>query len=452
MVCLSRIGGLTDERRDRGTQAVQSVERSHAAGQTLMGPIMSRTCRELWDSVEIDAKDGHKSIHHEQRDFTLTQAPSQLKIGSKSTLEPLYRGLYKVNAYQAQFDAQADFDNLIPLQPRAEHAQSRLVCDDPTIWVALSDVRGLRNGKFSIDGKNISISPGTPNEHYPSGFKATLPVEWSHADAEERRLTVRVTAEIEGTRQMAWIPAAASLEWTLASDWPHPAFGGDFLPSQRQIDTHGFTATWHISSLATTALADLEKGHSLCVPEISDPSAAESASLRSASCLDTLAVSFIDPVNPYVLNDRALKYALLFVGLTFGAVALVEILWARRVHPVQYFLVGLAQSIFFLLLLSLSEHLNFGIAYGIAAFAVSGLLGFYASAMFGRWLGGIAFSASVAGLYAMLYVLLQMEQTALVIGSVMLFVVLTVVMTSTRRLDWYRQFESVRLSSPNNQG
>jgi inner membrane protein len=159
-----------------------------------------------------------------------------------------------------------------------------------------------------------------------------------------------------------------------------------------------------------------------------------------------MSVGFIDPINPYVLSDRAVKYGLLFVALTFIAVGLIEVLSGRRVHPVQYLLVGLALSLFFLLLLSLSEHLAFEVAYAAASCACAALLAVYASAMLGRSLHGLAFGAGIALLYGLLYTLLQMEQNALVIGSVMLFAGLATVMLLTRRIDWYALF--ARLGAP----
>ena len=153
--------------------------------------------------------------------------------------------------------------------------------------------------------------------------------------------------------------------------------------------------------------------------------------------MEAFGVSFIDPVNPYVLGDRATKYGVLFIALTFVTVAMVELLKKRRVHPVQYLLVGCALVLFFLLLLSLSEHLAFGLAYAGASTACATLLAYYASHMLGGWRAGLGFGAGVGTLYGALYLLLQMEQTALVMGSLLLFAVLALIMVLTRRLDWY---------------
>jgi inner membrane protein len=264
------------------------------------------------------------------------------------------------------------------------------------------------------------------------------------------RLKVRVQLELAGTGELALVPAADATRFNLQSDWPHPSFGGRFLPTAHDITEAGFSARWVVSSLASDAPAQLQRAGGLCPGAAARPSVGAATPYMEPTtqgCLDTLQVSFFEPVNPHVLSDRAIKYGLLFVVLTFVAVALVEVLSGRRVHPVQYLLVGLALSLFFLLLLSLSEHWPFAFAYLGAAAACALLLGYYAAHMLGRAVAGVAFGASIAGLYGLLYALLQMEQNALAIGSVGLFAAVAAVMVLTRRIDWYALFDGLRRGS-----
>jgi inner membrane protein len=226
------------------------------------------------------------------------------------------------------------------------------------------------------------------------------------------------------------VPAAASTQLNLRSDWPHPSFGGRFLPSSREVGDAGFSAQWQVSELASSAGADVLNHKTVA-------GIGGSGAGMGSSEVDTIEFTMVDPVNPYVMSDRAIKYGLLFIVLTFVCVGLVELLSGRRVHPVQYLFVGLALSVFFLLLLSLSEHLAFGLSYLLAAGAAVLLLGYYGAAMLGGWRRGLGFGAGIAGLYATLYVLLSLEQAALVIGALLLFAMLAAVMTLTRRLDWY---------------
>ena len=440
---LMRIEGLVGERKGRGEEAVRGVEHSHAAAQSVLGPLVVRSCIEEWE----DVTDGDKgrTVKPMRQEFDLQQAPGRLTVDARTQTEPLRRGLYKINTWAGHFAVDAEFPRFTALQPSApQHAGGRVRCGAPALLVALSDVRGVRAAAINIDGQARAAEPGAYATSYPGGFHVTLPAARIEGDAGAQPLAAHLELDLIGTRQLAWVPAAGSLRWTLHSDWPHPSFGGQFAPEQREVRADGFSATWKLSALATNAASDIASGLALCAPssigeESGDPAA------RSDKCLELMSVAFIDPINPYVLSDRATKYDLLFIVLTFIAVGLIEVLSGRRVHPVQYLLVGLALALFFLLLLSLSEHLAFEQAYAAAACACAALLGFYAASMLGRRLAGALFGLGIALLYGLLYALLQMEQNALVIGSVMLFAALATVMTLTRRIDWYALFAHWRL-------
>ena len=445
MLVLGRIEGLVQERKWRGEEAVRGVEHSHAAAQSVLGPVLERSCVEEWDVATGTGKD--RVVNASRREFRLQQVPSRLTVDSRTKADPLWRGLFKVNAWVGHFTVAADFATLAPLQARLEHPEGRLQCSAPLLMVALSDVRGVRAATVSADGKTLAVEPGTGSPGYASGLHAMLPAPRVDGDAAQP-LSLHLELDLVGTSQLAWVPAADSLRWTLNADWPHPSFGGQFAPEQREVRPDGFSATWNLSALATSAPADVARSLALCgsTSVANVETTADDPSAKSDKCLDVMSVAFIDPVNPYVLSDRAVKYDLLFIVLTFIAVGLVEVLSGRRVHPVQYALVGLALSLFFLLLLSLSEHLPFIQAYGAAAVACAVLLGVYASSMLGRALSGALFGAGIALLYGLLYALLQMEQNALVIGSVMLFAALATVMMLTRRIDWYALFARLRVN------
>jgi inner membrane protein len=444
LLVLTRIEKLVWERKARGEEAVRGVEHSHAAAQSVLGPVLERNCSEEWDEVTGTGDD--RKVTTARRDFRLRQLPSRLAVDGRTRSDPLWRGLFKVNAWTGHFVVGADFASLATLQPHADHPNGRLRCGAPVLLVALSDVRGVRGAAVTADGQALDFQPGTSGSDYASGLHVVLPVERVEGDAAAKPLTLHLELDLVGTSQLAWVPAAGSLRWTLDSDWPHPSFGGQFAPERREVRADGFSATWNLSALATTAPADVGRALALCAPSpvvnAADP--VDDASAKSDKCLDLMSVAFIDPVNPYVLSDRAVKYDLLFIVLTFIAVGLIEVLSGRRVHPVQYLLVGLALSLFFLLLLSLSEHLPFELAYAVASAACAVLLGVYAASMLGRRLAGLFFGLGIALLYGLLYALLRMERNALVIGSVMLFAALATVMMLTRGVDWYALFARLR--------
>lgn len=436
---LLRIDWLVQERRGRQLEAVRSVEQSHAGAQALLGPLLWRQCTEAWDTEVGEGKARRTEV--QTREFGVGAVPATLQVASQTTHDPRYRGLFKVNTYAGQHVLQAHWPELLALQPRPTQPKGRVSCLPAVLMVAVSDVRGIRRATVQLDGQDTAVHSGTPHPQHPRGLQARL----AEGRAWGEPLAARITLDLVGTAHLALVPAAGDTQWTLRADWPHPSFGGRFLPRERSVDEAGFRAEWAVSALASAAGADVLRGAALCSGAVDDdayaqagPGTARGGDKARPGCLDLLAVAYIDPVNPYVLTDRATKYALLFVTLTFLAVGLVELLSGRRVHPVQYALVGLALAVFYLLLLALSEHLAFDTAYRVAATACAGLLGWYAAHMLGRRRAGLAFGAGMAGLYAMLWVLLQREQTALVVGAVGLFAALAAVMAATRRLDWYR--------------
>jgi inner membrane protein len=439
---LMRIGFLVDERAMRQREAVASVEQSHAGAQTLLGPLLQRHCVEEWEVVAGEGKD--RKVTPERRAFVLTAVPATLDVQGQTRADLRRRGLFKVHSYGAQLTLEAAWSDLAALQPQRQQANSRLQCEVPLLNLALSDVRGVRSAQVALDGRPLMVRPGTGDARRPRGLHVVLDEASAQATA---GLKARVVLELAGTGDLALVPAADTTRFSLQSDWPHPSFGGRFLPTAHDITKAGFSARWAVSSLASDAPAELQRGGGVCPADAARNAMTDNnpyAEPTTRGCLDTLQVSFFEPVNPHVLSDRAIKYGLLFVVLTFVAVALVEVLSGRRVHPVQYLLVGLALSLFFLLLLSLSEHWPFALAYLVAASACALLLGYYAAHMLGRVAAGAAFGASIAGLYGLLYALLQMEQNALAIGSVGLFAAVAAVMVLTRRIDWYALFDGLR--------
>lgn len=431
MLALGRIGGLVDERQMRFHEAQQSVEQSQAGRQALLGPALLSACVEEWETAVGEGKD--RKTLTERREFLLAATPRQLAVQAAATMEPRYRGLFKINTYASKATLQANWPSLAALRPQRQHAGSRVGCAAPVLMVAVSDARGIRQAVVKVAGETVPVRSGTQHPSHPRGFHAVLPEALRGAD---QPLAVEVTLELVGTAEFAVAPIADDTRVQLVADWPHPSFGGRFLPTSREVRKDGFSATWNVSSLATTAPNDFLNRVALCAPSEMDGARADTA--RPAGCIESFSIAFIDPVNPYTLSDRAIKYGLLFIALTFVAVGMTEVMRRVRVHPIQYLLVGCALSIFFLLLLSLSEHLRFDLSYAIAAAACVALLGVYARHLLGGARAGAVFAGGVAALYGALYALLQMEQTALVIGSVLLFTVLAGVMWMTRRIDWYR--------------
>jgi inner membrane protein len=362
-----------------------------------------------------------------RREFILVALPESLTIKSSAGVDQRARGLHQVNTFNLKTQINAKWANLESLKAVQTIKNSRMNCGAPIVMVSVTDASGIRSATLELNGQVQTLKPGTFYPLYPRGVHAMLP---DALRGQEEPLSIDVQLELQGTEKLAIVPLGGITQIRMQSNWPHPSFAGDFLPSERTISKEGFDATWRISSLATTARENLLLDRGFC-------SAETDGGIKPRDCVETLKVAFIDPVNAYSLSDRVTKYGVLFVVLTFVAVGLFELMKRVRVHPVQYFLVGSAICSFFLLLVSLSEHLGFNTAYLVAAVACVSLLMYYASYMLGSLWRGLPFGAGMGLLYGLLFVLLQQEQTALALGAVALFVVLAAVMALTRKVDWY---------------
>jgi inner membrane protein len=350
----------------------------------------------------------------------LLVAAEDVAVDATLGTEARRRGLFEARLYQQDATVKARFQ--LPALREVPGQQSVRIRE--LRWVmGLGDNRGIARLSLSANGDALQAEPGTGVAWLPEGVQAVLPGDW----ASGARIDTEAQLGLGGTSHLSWLPIAEAFRWTVQADWPHPRFAGFALPVERDVREDGFSAEWRLSALASQAPQRL----AACGPE--------------ARCdgLEATAVSIdlIDPVDRYLMTDRAIKYALLFLGLVFGAVFLLEVLRGATVHPLQYLLVGLALALFFLLLLALAEHLGFALAYALAAGACVALLGYYLSGVLGGRKRGALLAGLLAGLYAALYGLLQSEDHALLLGAVLLFALLAATMVLTRRIDWSRVAE-----------
>jgi inner membrane protein len=286
-----------------------------------------------------------------------------------------------------------------------------------------------------VDGKPAAIEEGMGSRD-GGGVHTRLVVP---QPGQSLALSTQLDFTLGGTESLALVPLAKSNRFAIQSSWQHPRFGGSFLPRTRDIGAKGFNADWQVSSLATSAQRQYLEGKT--VPVVNDGGAlagGDGADGIATGGIDAVAVALVDPVNVYSQADRASKYGLLFVLLTFVGFFIFELIKQLPIHPIQYGLVGLALAIFFLLLVSLSEHIAFAWAYLAASVACIGLLGFYLSAVLRSVGRGLGFAAMLATLYGALYGLLVSEDNALVMGAGLLFLILAAVMVITRKVDWYQ--------------
>ena len=419
MIPLLMIDGLVDERQNLRHEVLQDIARSSSYRQQITGPILVLPYVKTTHEWKTHAQTGERYQQERQQRGRLYFLPERFVLDGQVGTELRSRGIYQARLYRSDSRVSGQFR----LPPRLglgdELGFYRF--ETPFLAVGISDIRGISNDlKLQLNGQTLSFAPGSGESRFGAGVHAPLPALDTQGG---QTLAFAFDLQLQGTEQLAVVPVGRDSRVSLNSDWPHPSFIGEYLPSRREVGDRGFSAQWQTSFFAT----NLEEALADCV--------------RKEQCHGLLGrsfgVNFVDPVDQYLKTDRAIKYALLFIALTFAAFFLFEVLKRLAVHPVQYALVGLSLALFYLLLLSLSEHLVFALAYLLAAGACVGLIGFYVSFVLHSWRRGLGFAALLAALYALLYGLLGAEDYALLMGSLLVFGVLGSVMVLTRKLDWY---------------
>jgi inner membrane protein len=411
---------LISDRESRAHGVLLEVGRTWGPDQTLLGPflVVPYTVR------VIETVQGDKRVEniHERRAVFL---PEALDIDAVVDGKTLRRSIFEVPVYATRMKLGGRFAAPRMADVVADPASVRW--RDATLILGVSGVSGLKEAAIlKIEGgMDVAF---TPSLGYPAGGLTGINARLAGAgpavmpDADKPIAPFQFTLELvfNGSVSLDFTPVARDTRVSLASNWPHPSFAGAFLPDQRQITSKGFTATWKVPHLARS------------VPD--------AWSLAEAG-IDRLSryafgVRMVAPVDFYSLVNRAAKYGLMFVTLAFMAVFCLELLSGRSVHAVQYVFAGLALVFFYVLLLSLAEHIGFTLAYVLAASATGAMLATYLGAALSSRKMGWIMAAVLAVIYLLLYFILRLEDYALLAGALLGFAALTTVMFATMRVNW----------------
>ncbi|MFA4814785.1 MAG: cell envelope integrity protein CreD [Candidatus Gracilibacteria bacterium] len=338
--------------------------------------------------------------------------PEKLSIDGNVETEMRARGIYDISVYDSELSLtgnflKPDFGNL-NIEKGAVH------WDEAYLAVGLSDLKGLEK-EIQLDwGGTTSVLTQQTTE----GFGNAMTQKISGLSSANSALNFKIDLSFKGSNELYFTPVGETTTVNLTSNWTAPSFNGVFLPESHEILNSGFTATWNIFYLNRN-YPQAWLGDEFSISE------------------SEAGVDFFIPADAYHMTTRAVKYMMLFVFLTFFVFFFVEIMNKQKLHPVQYLLVGFALIIFYLLLLSLSEHIGFAWAYLLAAISIVGVIGSYSRSILGSKKLALFISSFMAALYLVLYIILQLSDYALLIGSLLLFVALTVTMYATRKVDWY---------------
>lgn len=419
MIPLGLIWFLVSDRETRANAVKQEVAGTWGREQHISGPFLV-----VPYSVKVMVTQGDKQTEQfiERRAVFL---PDRLDIKGEARTEIRQRSIYDVTVYGAKLALEGRFSN--PDFSLVDTDIASVRWRDAIIALAISDVSGLKEGTALTLGANRSIpfepSTGLPY-NAPEGIHARIG-GGANPDEPPGALDFRFNLALNGSSTLDFAPVGRETVVSIASNWPHPSFSGAFLPETRNIRSDGFGATWQVPHLARS------------VPQVWSLSggAVGGASLDRFSPYQ-FGVQFYVPIDYYDLVNRAAKYGIMFLAVAFLAVFVLELTSGKRVHPAQYVLVGLAMILFYALLLSLAEHFGFPRAYLAASAATTAMLSLYVGYALSSQLRGLIMLCVFLILYGLLYLILRLEDYALLAGAVAGFVMLTVTMFATLRVNW----------------
>ncbi|HHV4694007.1 TPA: cell envelope integrity protein CreD [Klebsiella pneumoniae] len=404
---LMMVRELINERADYRSEVVDAIEQSTSGSQKLAGPLIAIPITETLTRME-----NQKEVNY-QRSWVYYWLPESLAVAGKQTVESRRVGIYSGQVWHNALQIKASFD---PLRLAALR-NTNIVLGQPRLVVSVGDARGI--GAIhapEVNGNVLSVEPGLGISGDGAGIHMPMP-----ALAEDNKpLEIAFSLDLNGTGEFSLVPLGRNSELQLTSNWPHPGFLGSFLPTQREVSAAGYRAHWQSSWFANDMGSYFKDDMEI-----------------PWSRLPAFSADVMSLADQYQLTDRATKYAILLIGLTFMAFFVFESLTRRPLHPMQYLLVGLSLVLFYLVLLALSEHIGFTAAWLAASLSGAVMNGIYLQAVLRGWRNSLLFVAALLLLDGVMWFLLHSEDSALLLGTGVLALALSVLMFLTRRVDWY---------------
>lgn len=404
---LMMVRELINERADYRSEVVDAIEQSTSGSQKLAGPLIAIPITETLTRME-----NQKEVNY-QRSWVYYWLPESLAVTGKQTVESRRVGIYSGQVWHNALQIKASFD---PLRLAALR-KTNIVLGQPRLVVSVGDARGI--GAIhapEVNGNVLSVEPGLGISGDGAGIHMPMP-----ALAEDNKpLEIAFSLDLNGTGEFSLVPLGRNSELQLTSNWPHPGFLGSFLPTQREVSAAGYRAHWQSSWFANDMGSYFKDDMEI-----------------PWSRLPAFSADVMSLADQYQLTDRATKYAILLIGLTFMAFFVFESLTRRPLHPMQYLLVGLSLVLFYQVLLALSEHIGFTAAWLAASLSGAVMNGIYLQAVLRGWRNSLLFVAALLLLDGVMWFLLHSEDSALLLGTGVLALALSVLMFLTRRVDWY---------------
>jgi inner membrane protein len=403
------VRNLIDERENVQRSAIQEVSSRWGNGQTLTGPYISIP----YDKYVKQYEKGDSADQIVKMKDWIYFLPQELRIDGKLNPEKRYRGIYEVVVYGSEFTIEGFF-NSIDLK-KFEIDLNNIHFDKATLNLGISDLKGIQKQvELNWNAKPVSFNSGTSSSDVvEAGINAPIEI-----GTDSMIYHFSMTIDLKGSQNLFFIPVGKTTDVSLNSPWQTPSFTGNYLPDQREITAEGFESHWNILHLNRN------------YPQSWTGSA---YSVGQSS----FGLELLLPVDNFKKSYRVARYAILFLVFTFMVFFFVEVLNRVYIHPVQYLLVGISLIVFYVLLLSVSEHIKFNYAYIIASLSTLLLITAYTTSILKSRKVGLLMFSILFILYTFIFILIQLEDYALLIGSIGLFIILSIVMYFSRKIDWY---------------
>ncbi len=406
LIPLTMVRQIIVERSDYRSEVEDAIRQSTSGPQKVVGPLIAVPVTELYTELE-----GNKQIQR-KRSYIHFWLPESLVVEGNQNVEARKIGIYEGQVWHNDLSVKAEFN----AERLSELNHPNITIGKPFVVVGVGDARGIGVVKASqINGTSLAVEPGTGLDGRAQGIHIPLP----DAGWVEKNLSVVLSLNLSGTGDFSVVPVGRNSEMTVTSNWPHPNFLGDFLPAKREVSESGFKAQWQSSWFANN---------------LGERFGDEKIGWQG---MPAFSVAVATPADQYQLTDRATKYAILLITLTFMSFFVLESMTSLRLHPMQYLLVGLSLVMFYLLLLALSEHVGFTAAWIVASLVGALMNGVYLQAILQGWRNSLFFTAALLGLDGVMWVLLRSQDSALLLGTGVLLLALCGVMFLTRHLDWH---------------
>lgn len=410
LIPTSMIRSLISERESYQNDAIQEVSSKWAEEQTISGPFITIPYHRY--VKEFSKKDSTEKIIQLKEYFHIL--PSQLNISGNINPEKRYRGIYEIVVYNSKLEISGTFNKFdfatLDIQP------NNILFDKAEFVVGINDLRGIeKQVSLSWNNQKIPFNPGVnSNDVVNSGINALLNISQN----ENTIYNFSLSLDLKGSQLLYFTPVGKVTDINLVSEWPNPSFNGAFLPDNRNVTENGFKANWNVLHLNRN------------FPQIWT---GNQHSLSNSS----FGIDLLLPVDNYQKSYRSIRYAILFIGFTFLVFFFIEVLNKIYIHPIQYILVGVALIVFYTLLLSISEHLKYNLAFIISALSTLLLIAGYIRAILKSGKLTLLISGILTVLYTFIFVIIQLQDYALLIGSIGIFIILGLVMYFSRKIDWY---------------